>query len=136
MPIARIASETYDAEAGQGIGVWGRALTPEEIAQAMKIRVIEVNVYGEPPIGPGGLTIEPLINLFRPSRGFPGSSGVRTAVYEDGPTYLYLARFDGDSHALVGRTRPFADKSVVMKIGVSNEPNQRIEEARPPVPRF
>jgi hypothetical protein len=79
MPIARIASETYDAESGQGIGVWGRALTQEEIAQALKIKVTEVNVYGEPPIGPGGLATEPLVNLFRPSRGFPGSSGVRTA---------------------------------------------------------
>jgi hypothetical protein len=134
MPIARIASETYDADAGQGIGVWGRALTPEEIVQALKIRVTEVNVYGEPPVSSDALNKEPLATLFKPSRGFPGSSGERTSVYEDGDTFVYLARFEGDSHALVGKAKPFADKSVVVKIGVSNEPKRRIEELNSGIP--
>jgi hypothetical protein len=134
MQIARIAPTTYDADAGQGIGVWGRALEVDEIDQALKIRVIEVNVYGEPPVDDDVPTNEPFANVFKPSRGFPGSSGKRTSVYEDGETFVYLARFEGDGHALVGKAKPLGDKSVLMKIGTSNQPNRREDELNSGIP--
>jgi hypothetical protein len=134
MSIARIAPKTYDSDKGQGIGVWGRALEDSEIAQALKIRVTEIDVFGEPPVSEDPLTDEPFANVFKPSRGFPGSSGERVSVHEDGETYVYLARFEGDGHALVGKAKQLGDKSVAMKIGVSNAPKRRVEELNSGIP--
>lgn len=122
--IRDIAFRTYRPEAGQGLGVWGAALDPDEIAQALKIRVSEVNVWGEPPVV-GGVVKSAFGTVWTPSKAFPGSSGTRTSIYEDGETFLYLARFDGGGHALVGRSKGFGKAPALVKIGVSNDPVAR-----------
>ncbi len=129
-----IAPLTYRPEAGQAIAVWSPALESSEIERALKIKVTEVNVYGEPPVAEDVLSKEPLLNAFKPSRAFPGSSGERTSVYEDGNTFVYLARFDGDGHALIGKPKPFGDKSVAMKVGISNAPKRRLDELNSGIP--
>jgi len=134
MSIERIAPDTYDKDAGQGIGVWGRALTPAEIETALKIKVTEVNVFGEAPVGDGGLTDSPFREEFFPSKAFPGSSGERTSIYTDGETFLYLAKFDGDGAALLGRAKAFGSKSVALKIGVSNDPASRSDQLNAGIP--
>lgn len=126
--LERIAPKTYRPEAGQAIAVWNPPLLPEEAELALKIKVTEVSVFGEPPIANTGLEKSPLAQAFRPSRAFHGSFGARTATYEDGPTRLYLARFDGDGFALLGQTKPQFDKTVLVKIGVSNDVNRRLSE--------
>lgn len=132
--ISQIASKTYRPEAGQAIGVWGAELTPEEISEALKIKVTEVNVFGEPPISNQTISNEPFLNAFKPSRGFPGFSGERTSKYEDGDTYVYLARFEGKGHALVGKPTPHGDKAVLMKIGVTNQRKRREDELNVGIP--
>jgi len=122
--IRDIAFRTYRPEAGQGIGVWGAALEEEEIAQAMKIRVSEVNVWGEPPVTEG-VVKSAFGTVWTPSKAFPGSTGTRTATYDDGETFLYLARFDGDGPALAGRSKSFGKAPALVKIGVSNDPVAR-----------
>ena len=134
MSIERIAPETYDKDAGQGIGVWGRALTPSEIETALKIRVTEINVFGEEPVGEDVLTNAPFKEEFYPSKAFPGSSGERTSVYNDGETFLYLAKFEGDGAALLGRENHFGNKSVALKIGVSNNPASRLNQLNAGIP--
>ena len=134
MSIGRIAPDTYDKDAGQGIGVWGRALTPAEIETALKIKVTEVNVFGEEPIGESGLTDSPFKEEFFPSKAFPGSNGERTSTYTDGETFLYLAKFDGDGTALLGRAKAFGSKSVALKIGVSNDPASRSDQLNAGIP--
>ncbi len=119
--IRNIAFRTYRPEAGQGLGVWGAALDPDEIAQAMKIRVSEVNVWGEPAVT-DGVVKAAFGTVWTPSKAFPGASGTRTATYEDGETFVYLARFDGDGAALVGRPKTFVKAPALVKIGVSNDP--------------
>jgi hypothetical protein len=134
--LERIARVTYRPQAGQAIAVWNPSLLPEEVEQALKIKVTEVNVFGEAPVAEPSLNNVTLATALRPSRAFPGSFGVRTANYEDGPTCLYLARFEGDGFALLGGPRPQFDKSVLMKIGVSNDKNRRLAELNagfPPV---
>lgn len=126
--LERIAPKTYRPEAGQAIAVWNPPLLPEEVELALKIKVTEVSVFGELPLANPGLENSPLGQAFRPSRAFPGSFGDRTATYEDGPTRLYLARFDGDGFALLGQTKPQFDKLVLVKIGVSNDVNRRLSE--------
>ena len=61
-------------------------------------------------------------------------SGTRMSVYEDGETFVYLARFEGDGYALVSRAKQIGDKSVVMKIGVSNDPTRREGELNSGIP--
>ena len=126
--LERIAPKTYRPEAGQAIAVWNPPLLPEEIDLALKIRVTEVSVFGEQPIPETALKRSAFGEAFKPSRAFPGSFGQRTATYEDGPTSMYLARFDGDGFALLGQAKPQFDKSVLVKIGVSNDNGRRAAE--------
>jgi T5orf172 domain len=126
--LERIAPDTYRPEAGQAIAVWNPPLLQKEIDLALKVRVTEVNVFGEPPLSEASLTRNSLGQAFQPSRAFPGGFGERTATYEDGPTRVYLARFEGDGFALRGQPKPQFDKSVLLKIGVSNDVNRRLSE--------
>lgn len=123
-----IAPVTYRAEAGQAIAVWSPELTPSEIDLALKVKVTEVNVFGESPVPETAVKRRPLAEVFQPSKAFPGSFGERTSTYEDGPTHLYLARFVGDGFALMGLQKLQFDKSDLIKIGVSNDVKRREEE--------
>lgn len=132
--VRNIAFRTYRAEAGQAIGVWSAALDPDEVAEALKIRVTEVNVYGEPPIADTGLKKQAFGQAFSPSRAFPGSFGTHTVTRNDGITYLYLARFEGDGHALLGKPNSFGSKAVALKIGVASDPASRIGQLNAGIP--
>lgn len=132
--LERVAPKTYRPEAGQAIAVWSPPLSADEMDLALKIKVTEVNVFGEPPLAQGALHRAPLARAFTPSRAFPGGFGSRTAVYEDGPTRLYLARFEGDGFALLGESRRYGDKSVLLKIGISNDQRRRLEELNSGIP--
>jgi hypothetical protein len=83
--LERVAPRTYRPEAGQAIAVWSPPLLADEVELALKIKVTEVNVFGEPDIGATALENAQLKQAFEPSRAFPGSFGERTATYEDGP---------------------------------------------------
>ncbi|MER9585378.1 hypothetical protein [Mesorhizobium sp. M0276] len=126
--LERIAPKTYRPEAGQAIAVWNPPLLPEEVDLALRIKVTEVGVFGESPLPDTALQRTAFSEAFRPSRAFPGSFGKRTATYEDGPTCMYLARFEGDGFALLGQAKPQFDKSVLVKIGVSNDKSRRALE--------
>ncbi|EDZ48744.1 hypothetical protein RBY4I_3967 [Rhodobacterales bacterium Y4I] len=134
MMISRIAFNSYRPEAGQALAVHGADLDPDEIAQALKLKVREVNVFGEPPIVENETPVMPFADVFKPSRAFPGSFGERTSTYEDGNAYLYLAVYDGDGHNFVGKKKAFGDKSVAMKIGVTNAPKRRCSELNAGIP--
>ncbi len=134
MMIGRIAFNSYDPKAGQALAVHGAELDDDEIVEALKFKVREVNVYGEPPLEDADAPIIPFAEAFRPSRAFAGRAGTRTSVYQDGETYLYLATYEGGSHAFVGRKKALGDKSVALKIGVSNYPDRRCVELNPGIP--
>lgn len=126
--LERVAPTTYRPEAGQAIVVWNPQLLPEEMELALKIRVREVNVFGETPLSGSEPDNKPLAEVFKPSNAFPGGFGERTSVYEDGPTRLYLARFDGDGYALLGQEKPMFNDAVLLKVGVSNDVKRRADE--------
>ncbi|WP_341485871.1 GIY-YIG nuclease family protein [Thioclava sp. GXIMD4215] len=134
MMIGRIAFKSYDPKAGQALAVHGAELDDDEISEALKIRVREVNVFGEEPLEESDAQILPFAEVFRPSRAFPGSAGTRTSVYEDGETFLYLAVYKGDGHAFIGRKKSIGDKSGVLKIGISNAPSRRCGELNAGIP--
>ena len=132
--IGRIAFNSYRPEAGQALAVHGAELDEAEVAEALKIKVCEVNVFGEKPISDQGTPVVPFEKAFKPSRAFPGSKGERTATYEDGDTYLYLAVYDGDGHSFVGRKNSIGDTSVALKIGISSDPKRRCAELNAGIP--
>lgn len=126
--LERIATTTYRPEAGQAIAVWNPPLLAEEAERALKIRVREVNVYGEPEVTVSEENNEPLGQFFKPSRAVRGAFGERTSLYEDGPTQMYVARFEGDGFALLSQKRPMFDDRVLLKVGVSNDVKRREDE--------
>lgn len=128
MMINRIALNSYRAEAGQALAVHGVALDDDEVAQALKIRVREVSVFGEPPVSEERTIVQPFAEVFKPSHAFRGSFGERTSTYEDGEAVVYLTVFQGDSHTLLGRKKVLSDRSVAMKVGVTNDPKRRLFE--------
>lgn len=132
--IGRIAFNSYRPEAGQALAVHGAELDDAEVAEALKIKVREVNVFGEDPLKEEETSVMPFGHAFKPSQAFPGSKGERTATYEDGDTYLYLAVYDGDGHAFIGRKKSFGDSAVVLKIGVSNDSKRRCDELNAGIP--
>lgn len=132
--IRSIAFRTYRPEAGQALGVWGAAMDEDEVAQALKIRVTEVNVFGEPPVGEVRLRKQAMGQEFSPSHAFPGSFGTHLVTKNDGITYLYLARFDGNGRALLGKPAAFACKSEAMKIGVSSDLQSRLNQLNAGIP--
>ena len=132
--IGRIAFNSYRPDAGQALAVHGVELDDAEVAEALKIKVREVNVFGEDPVADVEASVMPFGRVFNPSAAFPGSKGERTATYEDGDTYLYLAVYDGDGHAFIGRKKSFGDPAVALKIGVSNDPKRRCEELNAGIP--
>lgn len=134
MMIRSIAFRTYRPEAGQALGVWGAALDEDEIAKALKLKVTEVNVFGEPPISETALKNEAFAEEFSPSRAFPGSFGTHTVIKTDGKTFLYLARFEGNGHALLDKPNVFGSKSIAMKIGVSNDLVGRLNQLNAGIP--
>lgn len=134
MLIRRIAFRTYRPEAGQALGVWGAALDEDEIAKALKLKVTEVNVFGEPPVAETALKNEAFAGEFSPSRAFPGSFGTHTVTKTDGTTFLYLARFDGNGHALLGKPDIFGSKAIAVKIGVSSDLVGRLNQLNAGVP--
>jgi hypothetical protein len=91
----------------------------------LKIKVSEITVFGEPALPDESLKNEKLATAFRPSKAFPGGLGEWTSEYVDGPTKLYLARFNGDGAALLGRDETQFNKHTLVKIGVSNDLNGR-----------
>lgn len=126
--IEDIATETYRPTKGQSIAIWSPELRPEEVARALGIEVTEVSVFDEDPPPISEHDKLSLKHALKPSKAFPGSFGERTSIYEDGPTQLYLARFEGDRFALENSVKPLGDNSVLVKIGISNDPSRRAAE--------
>ncbi len=126
--LTTIAHTTYQAKAGQPIAVWNPRLLPEEVTQALKIKVTEVNVFGEPPINETFANQAALAHALQPSKAFPHASGDRIASYIDGPTRLYLAIYSGNGHELLGIPKSQFDNTSIMKIGVSNNLDRRLAE--------
>lgn len=70
MLLETIAPVTYRAEAGQAIAVWSPELTPSEIDLALKVKVTEVNVFGEPPVAETVVKKSLLAEVFNSPRRF------------------------------------------------------------------
>ena len=73
--IGRIAFNTYRPEAGQALAVHGAELDDAEIAEALKIKVREVSVFGEDPVMASRIPGHAIRGGFQALAGFPGEQG-------------------------------------------------------------
>ena len=69
-----------------------------------------------------------LRNHFRPSHAVKSDFGPRQSNHEDGPTYCYLAKFSGNSGALLGKEFHRGESKAILKIGVTNNLKRRLNE--------
>ena len=88
--IRRVAFNSYRPEAGQSLATHGTDLDADEIVQALKIKVREVSVFGEPPIAEADTKVQPFAEVFKPSRAF---SKDNSALYCSFNTDLSPASF-------------------------------------------
>jgi len=132
--LRHLAPATYTPEMGRAIAAWSKKLTPEEVETVLQLPVTEVDVYGEPPIGEDAVREAPFRDVFRPSRGVQPSFGTRASEYLDGPHKLYLARFEGDIGALLGRPASAVARKTLVKAGFTNDPKRRCAELNSGIP--
>ena len=138
IPIDYVARETYNPSAGQAIATWSPELTDADVERVMKLEMVEVPVFGEPPL-PEGYGRGPLIDSFRPSPGVTPSFGEVTSTRIDGEHRLYVMKFDGDVAALLGRPAYSIGKKHLVKVGFSNDIERRCGELNaglPPAGKF
>lgn len=122
--VKHIAPETYTSNRARVIASQGALLNDNEALMALQLPVVPIQVFGEPPLADDvHAAAEQTMNaVFSPSKGFTPSFGRRESNYVDGDTKLYMLVFAGDASLLLRRK---IGAQVVVKVGLSNDPNQR-----------
>ena len=133
MPIGEFASETYTPQRAQRIGSAGMRLTASEARRILDLDLVEVDVYGQPPIGP--TEPGPARAALTPSRPGPISQAPSMHSEAEGPKHLYMLALSGKPSVFLND--PSA-KGRIVKIGFSKAPETRRAafNARLPVGQF
>jgi hypothetical protein len=124
-----LAPETCAARNARVVGANYLELTPAEENNVLSARMKPVRAFGADEwnalIGPD----EPeVLGRVAVSRGPRPSFGERVSNREDGETCIYVMELRGCVDAMFPTTRPAASKKVVLKIGMSNDPERRRDE--------
>ena len=120
MPIGKFASETYTPQRAQKIGSAGMKLTASEACRILDLDLMEVDVYGQPPIGltePG-----PARAALTPSRPGPVSQVSSVHPEAEGPKHLYVLALSGKPSTFLND--PTA-RGRIVKVGFSKAPGER-----------
>ena len=132
--LRHLAKETYTRDRARTIASRGARLTDAEARAILQLPVTEVAVFGEPPLAEASPSAVALREALAPSRGVEPFFGPRTSFHEDGPHKLYLAQFEGDVAALLGRPTSGLRGAALIKAGFSNEPKRRQGELNAGLP--
>ena len=100
----------------------------------MKLPMVEVPVFGEPPMLIAAPVVAPLIESFRPSRGLVPVFGTTSVTKTDGQHRLYVMRLDGDVAALLGRPATSLYNKALVKVGFTNDVKRRCGELNAGLP--
>lgn len=124
-PLARdIAPTTLAAGANfRLIASRGLFLQPEEAEFALSLKVRPVQAFGGT-----ALDTEEIGKVYTPSKGFPMSFGRGFFEKRDGEHYLYALKFDCDVPALIGAPAHQLQGKVVVKVGLTKDPDQRCSQ--------
>ena len=127
--IDHIAPTTLTQKDARNIASRGKLLSPAESANALKLPIKPINVYGMPQLGETELEQE-----FTPSNGINPRFGKQIVNRSDGEHFLYALRLDGDAAYLLKRPHYKIGKKVIVKVGYSNDPKRRCEEHNSALP--
>lgn len=127
--IDHIAPTTLTQRDARNIASRGKLLTPAEAANALKLPIKPINVYGMPQLSETELERE-----FTPSNGINPRFGKQIVNRSDGEHFLYALRLDGDAAYLLKRPHYEIGKKVIVKVGYSNDPKRRCEEHNSALP--
>ena len=94
----------------------------------MKLEVVEVPVFGEPPLVDPSAIKAPLFDSFNPSRGLSPSFGIHTVNRADGEHRLYVMKMEGEIAAVLYRPATTLCKKRLVKVGFSNDVKRRCNE--------
>jgi hypothetical protein len=100
----------------------------------MKLEVVEVPVFGEPPLANPTTTKAPLSNSFKPSRGLVPTFGNFALTKTDGEHRLYVVEMKGQIAAVLGRHAGSTHKKRLVKVGFSNDLERRCNELNAGLP--
>lgn len=105
---------------GTQIGSYGVRLQPKEAFALLDLNMIEVQVFGGPPVDT--YLPAPALQVLTPSRPGPVSQTGYMVREAEGPKHLYVLRLEGDADALLGYD---ATGQLVVKVGFSCSPETR-----------
>lgn len=132
--IRHLAQTTYSPESGRAIAAWSKRLSEDDVERVKGVNVVEIPVFGEPPLADPPTKPQRFIEFFRPSRGLTPAFGTQERTTADGDHVLYLLRYNGDVASFLGRSLLDVRRKVVVKLGYSNEPDRRCAEVNGGIP--
>ena len=118
--IDEFAPETYRPDRAQRIGSAGMKLTAGEARRILEFDLEEVDVYGQPPVGPTAPS--PARAALTPSRPGPVSQVLSTHSEAEGPKHLYILALSGKPGIFLND--PTA-RGRIVKVGFSKAPGER-----------
>uniref|UniRef100_A0A9E7ZZ55 Uncharacterized protein n=1 Tax=Bosea sp. NBC_00436 TaxID=2969620 RepID=A0A9E7ZZ55_9HYPH len=122
--VKHLAPETYTPSRARVIASMGELVRDHEADAILQLPVVQVSVFGEPPVGEAGAE-QQMLEALRPSQGITPSFGKREVEFVDRPSKLYMLRYNGDAAALLGRDRFEVGKKIIVKIGYAADPDVR-----------
>jgi hypothetical protein len=120
MPVQSFAPDTFSPGRAQFIGAQGMKLTSAEARRILDLDLVEVSVFGGPPID--GFLPGPAAEVLKPSRPGPVSQAAHMVREAEGPKHLYILTLDGNADHLLGRS---ASARTIVKVGFSRSPETR-----------
>lgn len=120
MSVQDFAPDTYSPGRSQVIGAQGMKLTSAEARKILDLDLVEVPVFGGPPID--GFMPGPAAEVMKPSRPGPVSQTPHMVREAEGPKHLYVLRLNGNADHMLGRS---AGQRTIVKVGFSRSPETR-----------
>lgn len=124
-----MAPQTCARRNARVVGANYLELTPSEVLNVLSARMKPVRAFGADEWNAEIKPDEPaVLGEVAVSRGPKPSYGQRVVNREDGETSLYVMELKGCVDALFPAISPIANKKVILKIGMSNDPVRRRAE--------
>lgn len=130
--LTHLAPKAFHEESPRIISKRGTLLAADEAKSVLRLRVQKASVRGLPPVS--ALKPMRLVELLKPSKAIPQGFGVRSVERVDGPHFCYLMELTGDPKVLLNRNEHDVYKKSIVKVGVSQNPDRRVEDLNKSLP--
>ena len=127
--VADLLPDTYTGDNGQALASFGQLISEREAHAISRLRVTEVDVFGEEPVFQENPSRKTDFNeAWQVSRGPAPSFGERKASYIDGEAYMYVLELSGELEAFLGMPKYELSNKRLIKVGRANNVDRRLDE--------